>query len=512
MISKLKSFVLRHELLLVLITVAILLRIPSLFEPYWYGDEGIYLTLGQAIRSGVKLYKEIIDHKTPIIYWIAALSFSQFWFKFIFMWWNIASIVLLYRFALKLFFNKTTAVVAALLFMLSTTLPSFEGNIANGELFVIGFVLAGANVLANTTMFKRVMHQEKTQKKSAQTSQQNFFLFLGGIFFSLGILTKVPALFDAAAFGLLLFLDLFHKPDTKKLFQSLKQAMIFSAGIIVPILVSIVFFASQDSLAEYFQFGLMYNFRYSQSVAPPFSNSFLGLVFSFPGKAAIAGIVIGAMLVLRKTFSPQVRFLSIWFICALFGSLLSSRPYPHYVLQVFPPMALALATIIKKQRFSLNTAAVVFQPILFISILLLFNFGMYPTMLYYTRFVKFATGKLSQQEYSKQFNWLMDDNYAVAKYLQQTTPVNERLFIWGTNPMLYPLAKKVPTGRFTVSFHIKDFNAYEETMRSVEQHAPTVLITMKDETGEFPEFYSYLFSRYVQVEELSTMKIYRKIQ
>ena len=32
--------------------VVVVLRIPSLFEPYSYGDEGIYLVLGQGLRKG----------------------------------------------------------------------------------------------------------------------------------------------------------------------------------------------------------------------------------------------------------------------------------------------------------------------------------------------------------------------------------------------------------------------------------------------------------------------------
>ncbi len=66
---KQKAFFLQlNPFLLIIILLMILLRIPSLFEPYWYGDEGIYLTLGQAIRKGLLLYRDIHDNKPPLLY------------------------------------------------------------------------------------------------------------------------------------------------------------------------------------------------------------------------------------------------------------------------------------------------------------------------------------------------------------------------------------------------------------------------------------------------------------
>jgi len=43
--------------ILILISIFILLRLPSLVEPYWYGDEGIYQVIGKALNSGRVLYR-----------------------------------------------------------------------------------------------------------------------------------------------------------------------------------------------------------------------------------------------------------------------------------------------------------------------------------------------------------------------------------------------------------------------------------------------------------------------
>ena len=55
----------------VVIFLIIILRVPSIFEPYWYGDEGIYLTIGNALAQGETLYRDIHDNKPPFIYLLA---------------------------------------------------------------------------------------------------------------------------------------------------------------------------------------------------------------------------------------------------------------------------------------------------------------------------------------------------------------------------------------------------------------------------------------------------------
>ena len=59
--------------LLVILFAFFLLRLPSLFEPHWYGDEGIYQTIGTAINQGKLLYRDIWDNKPPLLYLVYAI-------------------------------------------------------------------------------------------------------------------------------------------------------------------------------------------------------------------------------------------------------------------------------------------------------------------------------------------------------------------------------------------------------------------------------------------------------
>ena len=84
----------------------------------------------------------------------------------------------------------------------------------------------------------------------------------------------------------------------------------------------------------------------------------------------------------------------------------------------------------------------------------------------------------------------------------------EKMFIWGTNPTLYAESKTLPTSRFTVSFHIKDFNDYERTFAQISAEQPELIIVMKNETTHFPQLESYLQEYYRVNSSLENMSLY----
>lgn len=128
--------------LAILLGIIIVLRIPSLFEPFYYGDETIYLTLGNGIKKGLVLYQQIYDNKPPLLYLTAAIAGNVFWFKAILLLWNMITITIFWHLS-NLFFSGKEKItkIATIVFGVLTSIPMFEGNIANAELFMIGPII-----------------------------------------------------------------------------------------------------------------------------------------------------------------------------------------------------------------------------------------------------------------------------------------------------------------------------------------------------------------------------------
>src|ERR1035437_6409331 len=98
--------------LIVISFVFFLLRLPSLFEPDWYGDEGIYQVLGIGIRAGRLLYRDIFDNKPPLLYILYSLvSSDQFMTRFISLVFGLISVWGFFYLSKKILNNPKIAYV-----------------------------------------------------------------------------------------------------------------------------------------------------------------------------------------------------------------------------------------------------------------------------------------------------------------------------------------------------------------------------------------------------------------
>lgn len=506
----------QHEGLLILLCIHLLLRIPNLFEPYWYGDEAIYLTIGEALRQGEILYKEIIDHKTPLIYFFAMLAPTQIWFRIILMTWMTGAICCFFTGLKNIGFSKGQRFVATLVFIIFTTLPWLEGHIPNGELFVIGFMAISFWLFTRIDTIQHFFSLDEENKnavKKKPVKPSNKLLYFGsGVFAGLAILTKVPAIFDVAGLmvAFLIMLWSMKRVTLLTVRSALLPLIITGFGVITPIVLSGIYYILRGAGREYLDFALLYNFHYAGNWTPPFTNQFLIQIFSLKGKIIVLALSVLLMFVYRRKIKPIHQWLFIWSISALVGTTLSLRPYPHYALQVIPPLAIIMGTFFYKQRAQLSKQLLLGLSVVSISIatFVLLAFRPYSTEKYYLNFFEYMTGKISRQEYHQRFNSFTTDNEIASVILAQSE--KPQTFIWGTNPMLYAQSQTVPVGRFTVAFHIQDFpGAFEETMSALREQKPEYIVVMKDESIEFNDFYEFLYGNYIPYKELEHMNIYR---
>lgn len=175
--------------LLAISCVFFLLRFPSLFEPYWYGDEGVYQTLGLAMNNGSLLYQGIWDNKPPLLYMLYSfLGSDQFAVRLASLVFGVLSIVVFFKLANKIFEHTKVALFSTAFFAFVFGSPLLEGNIANAENFMVLPILTSALILLNI-------------KETVDRQNKNIGLFfLSGIVLGLAFLFKIVALFDFAAF------------------------------------------------------------------------------------------------------------------------------------------------------------------------------------------------------------------------------------------------------------------------------------------------------------------------
>ena len=485
-----KKFFSSYWLILVL-GMMFLLRLPLLFEPFTYADEGIYLTLGQALRKGLVLYRDIHDNKPPMLYLIAALGENFTAYRLIHFFWSFATIFIFYKLSQFLFSkNKRAIIISTSVFAILTSLHTFESNIANAENFMI---------LPIITAFYLIL---------PEISQNHFGKrwFAAGVLFSLAVLFKVPAIFDFAAAIVLLFLI-----DQKRSTSSTIQSLVFSLlGFLLPIFITILYFASQNALPQYLSTAFSQNLPYLSSWGG--SNVKMGgLPLILIGRALIVFLIVILLFLFRKNFSLTAKLVITWFSFSLFAALLSSRPYPHYLIQVLPSFSLAFGFFafdkIKKWLKSIP----VFLGLTFVLTFISFRFWYYPNLPYLVNFYQFAFGIKSRQDYFSNFDKQALSLYEAAAFIKTHTSPQEKIFIWGTEPSIYALSHRLPVGRYTVSYHIIDFNGYQETMMALTNNPPRWLIKTQDEKTPFPQLQEFIEDNYVPFQQMGKMEIFYRL-
>lgn len=456
------------------------LRLPSLFEPYWYGDEGIYLALGQGIRSGLTLYSQIHDNKPPTLYYLAALSQTVLGFRLLLLLWMIPTIYFFYRLALK-FLAKKPAKLATLLFLILTSVPLFEGNIANAEIFMLLPTIAAVYLLLSKPLV-------------------SCFLFLvSGFLLGFAFTIKVPVAIEFALFFLWIFV--FFKD---KFLVKLKNLFLFTLGFFLPIFLYLIYFWRQGALQPFLVSSLLQNFGYLSSWSTgthQASATSGGLVTR--GVIMLLFWLFAYILYRRQKISRQFLFLFAWFFAALMGVLLPGRPYPHYLIQILPPLCLLIFYFSKYRLPSLLAVSVLIYSLFH------FKFYFYPVFSYYQNFYSYALHFKSRHDYYRFFGDQVPDFYQIADRIRTLSTPQETLFIWGDAAYLYPLSQRLPATKYLVAYHIVDFQGHDLTISQLKAQTPAIILYYPQPSRPFPQLDNFINHYYHLVDQIGTASIYR---
>jgi hypothetical protein len=483
--------------LFVLMICVLVLRIPSFLEPYSYGDEMIYLSMGEAVRQGIPLYKELHDNKPPLLYLVAAAAGSLFWFKAFLAIWHLVTIYVFWKLAQILFpidlqaqqsgkFNKENLhKIATVIFAIFTTLPLLEGNIANAELFMIGPTILGFYILLSKRLdFKNIL--------------------FAGASFSIATLFKVPAAFD---FPTIVFYWLAtNKLDKQSIITTFKRTLVLSVGFIIPIALTFVWYFYRGALKEYVIAAFLQNVGYLSSWRPDVvQEPFLVKNGPLLVRAAIVSFGYLMLFLARKKLSKQFLLLTSWLLLTLFAVTLSERPYPHYLIQSIPPASILAAMLFTVQNIE-QVLTIIPLTLLFVTPVY-YKFWNYPTLPYYEKFLKFAVKNITKDEYFTTFGGNVAKNYKIANFIVNSTYKTDKIFVWGDGQVIYALSKRLPPGKYLADYHIKDFSNKEETLDTLTQNKPKLVVVLP-ESDNFPALESFLRTNYFMIDEIGGGQIW----
>ena len=427
-----------------------ILRLPSLFEPLWYGDEGIYQVIGHSLNNGKLLYAEIFDNKPPLLYWLyAILNSDQFTIRLASLIFGVLSIAIFFLLSKKLFENTKSNVhfLTTFIFAALFGLPMLEGNIANAENFMILPILVCAFFIVNRKKY-----------------------FLAGSLLGIASLFKIVAIFDFAAFFIFYFIMNFN--SFKK---NIKLPMII-VGFFLPILIVALFFVLNNTFIDFIKAAFFTNISYVS-----YGNKIGGTPLLLFVKLILLGLFTMYLFAKRKKFSSTLLFISIWFAFSLFNALFSQRPYTHYLLVLISSFSLMIGLILFDKKHQ-KTIAIFFIIAIF-AITKIFGIPSFnKSISYYQNFIYYVKDQKSMAQYQAFFDKNTPFDYEIARFIRPKISKNETIFVWGNNAQLYQLVGVIPPTKYIVAYHITNYkDGSTSTKNAIDKIKPKFIVVMPNQ-------------------------------
>ncbi len=483
----------RHHILVFIVLFAtFLFRFPSLFEPFWYGDEGIFAAVAKNLTQGGVLYQTAWDNKPPMIYLTYAGIFSlfgvsMFWLRLVTAIVVMSTAAIIYEIGRETL-GRQRALFASLIFGFLTSLRIIEGNLALTEVFMI-LPISAAMYLA-------------IRRKFDYTS-----LGLAGALFAVASLYKQVGAFEAGALGIYVFLI------TGKFVEFLKKGVALSAGFIVPFLICILYFA-RHGIVDEFIFGAYTYYSIYLGESPKYAK----LINISKFLPAVVAILYGLYKKFKAVKVNHIHLFLLWTAFSFMGAYFSGRTYGHYLVQATPAVSLLLASI-AFSNLRVNIVRAVFTclflvPILFLTSLIFRDFisgGPVNQIKWWGNFVAFATGGKSETEYNDYFDGNVNTIMALSDALKFNGAYGESIYIWGDLPWLYAIVDGKNPSRYVTSFHVFGVPpeiGRLEVAKDLNTKLPKYIVKPRSSIGYFAELENLIVRKYTHIAKINEADLF----
>ena len=329
------------KLPIALLAFCLFWRLPTLGDPPWLNDEGVYANVGKAILHGEALYRQVWENKPPAIYLLYAAAQAVAGSAHVLFAMRLLALVaaLIAQSTVFLLLRRHAGYWTALLGIVCTgavlDLPLLDGTTANAEIFLI----------AATTTAMNLLWSSLARARAAPDTVVNAIpVAVAGIAFGIAILFKLVAGADLVA---ALAIVAIACPGRRSW-----TATVLIAGAALPPAAVALWLAGRGLLGDALYATVGYNEGYVSTGqgmhAPLLSAGLLVLpaVLLLLGARILRQMPTEARSEAEPGTIPPAVFAAgslWWFGLALLGALASGRSYLHYYLQAVPPAAMCLA-------------------------------------------------------------------------------------------------------------------------------------------------------------------------
>jgi hypothetical protein len=460
-------------------------------------DQGIHAFIADSALHGKTVYRDVFNIKPPLTTGVHAFALLLFGhsmtaIRLLDLLWTLATAIVLAAFAARLFRSRWAGAVAGTLYPLLYYLFGYWHTAQTDGW--LNLPLAAAFLLVILRFDIWYLHSDISVRPGS--------FFWPGLLLAAATLLKYTAVLALPLLVLFLLLhsSLFtpHSSFSVRLRSVLWLCLGFCAGIAACGLVLLL----AGALPAFFesQFGLMPSYVtlgaaesplvrfFHQTVGTPCLRNvgIIGLV------GLIATLVVfvlrrrSAFCTLASGFWPRLLLTAAWLVTALVSVFAQGKFFEYHYLPLLGVTCVLAAGLVALLAPALRRLPVIVNVLLGVAVAAGLTHAAGWRSSSFTTLAEIATGRASLRAYwdssahDSGTDFSLREDLALADYIAAKTAPNDRVFIWGYEPLVYFVARRWPVSRFeynfplVVSWHTADFR--RELLSALESDPPRLLV------------------------------------
>ncbi len=413
---------------LALIALYVAFRVQYLDMPL-NRDEGAFGYIGREILNGKLPYRDLLDHKPPVVFYLYALILAMLpptsvGIHLFLHGYNFITLILVYLAARDLSGERANARWSALCYAILSASPFVQGYTASTEMFML------LPIMASLVLTLRGLAREKT-----------YLLLLAGSLAALACWTKQVAFFSLLfVFPLLFLIRRGEHPDCRRRLRD--AAAWLGGGLLVS---AAIVFHFRQVIGEFWYWSFEHGYFYGKErdllagtveLLPTLAH-----LFSGNGPALLFMAAAIAIPLINRNRRPMLPLL---FLALSLPGVVPGFGYLHYYAQLVPPLALASGLGISltleqvgagsKRRVRLVVAAA------------LIAWPLISHSEYFFGESAFDIGRLAYGPNP------FPESELLAQYIARRSEPDDRVFIFGSEPQILLLAERQSATRFPMLY------------------------------------------------------------